>query len=158
MAELAPWSELRDGISCPFDLPRTTIGEHMIVVRQLSISSLYLAKEQTYRGACVLIFDPRHVTRIDELSAQEWATFAADLKAAEAAVFRSMKPDHINVESLGSVVPHLHWHIIPRYRSDPRWGGPIWTTRKDEMPRTELSDSEYAALKASIDEALANAA
>jgi diadenosine tetraphosphate (Ap4A) HIT family hydrolase len=53
-----------------------------------------------------------------------------DLAQAEAAIHASVTPDHINVESLGSTVPHLHWNIIPRYRSDPRWGRPIWTTDK----------------------------
>jgi diadenosine tetraphosphate (Ap4A) HIT family hydrolase len=54
------------------------------------------------------------------------------------------QPDHINVESLGNVVPHLHWHIIPRYVDDPRWGMPIWTTPLSAMPdaRLETSDRE----------------
>ena len=47
-----------------------------------------------------------------------------------------MKPDHINVESLGNVVPHLHWHIIPRYVGDPMWGAPVWQVPLDSMPDT----------------------
>ena len=27
---------------------------------------------------------------------------------------------------LGNVVPHLHWHVIPRFRGDPRFPNPIW--------------------------------
>ena len=49
-----------------------------------------------------------------------------------------MRPDHVNVESLGNVVPHLHWHIIPRYVGDARWGMPIWTTRSSAMPDHRL--------------------
>jgi diadenosine tetraphosphate (Ap4A) HIT family hydrolase len=36
-------------------------------------------------------------------------------------------PDHMNVESLGNVMPHLHWHIFPRCKNDGRWGAPDLT-------------------------------
>ena len=52
----------------------------------------------------------------------------------------------VNIASIGQVVPHLHWHIIPRYKDDPRWGGPIWTTNPDEMRIVHLKDAEYEAL------------
>jgi hypothetical protein len=33
--------------------------------------------------------------------------------ATERALRRIMQPDKINLASLGNVVPHLHWHVIP---------------------------------------------
>ena len=110
----------------------------------MSVSSLYLAKNQTYRGQCTLIFDLRHAARPDQLSADEWSAFCADLYAAQRAVVTVTHPDHVNVESLGNVVPHLHWHIIPRYVGDRRWGMPIWTTPLSAMPdiRLEARDRE----------------
>lgn len=36
-------------------------------------------------------------------------------------------PDKINLESLGNMVPHLHWHVVPRFRTDALWPRPIWT-------------------------------
>lgn len=59
-------------------------------------------------------------------------------------------PDHINVESIGSQVHHLHWQVIPRYREDPRWGGPFWTTTLEEFPHMELADDERKELISSI--------
>ena len=47
------------------------------LVGQLSVSSLYLTKNQTYRGQCQLIFDSRHVARVDQLSRPEWTSLAA---------------------------------------------------------------------------------
>jgi len=35
-------------------------------------------------------------------------------------------PDKINLASLGNLVPHLHWHIIPRYFKDKHFPNPIW--------------------------------
>ncbi|HVQ12429.1 MAG TPA: SAM-dependent methyltransferase, partial [Vicinamibacterales bacterium] len=104
---------------------------------------------------CQLIFDSRHVARIDELSRPEWNSFAGDLFTAQQAVSRVVKPDHINVESLGNVVPHLHWHIIPRYVGDPMWGAPVWRVPLDSMPDHRLPDDERATLLAQLQKALA---
>jgi diadenosine tetraphosphate (Ap4A) HIT family hydrolase len=59
---------------------------------------------------------------------------------------RTVQPDHVNLESLGNVVPHLHWHIVPRYRSDPRWGAPIWLTSLADMVEVRLQPAERSAL------------
>ena len=135
-----------DPTNCPLCAPRPTSNEHWDLVVRLSVSSLYLAASQTYRGHCQLIFDVRHVARIDQLSPQEWRAMSDDLFRAESAIVRVAKPDHVNVESLGNVVPHLHWHIVPRYRDDPRWGQPIWTTPLSEMIERRLPHDERVAL------------
>ncbi len=146
MGVLPSWDELSAGRGCPLCAPRPEQSEFHDLVRKLSVSSLYLVKEQAYRGTCGLVFDPRHVTRLDQLTQKEWAAFSQDLARAEAAVHAAVQPDHINVESLGMTVPHLHWHIIPRYRSDPRWGGPIWTTERSEMLSVRLNEAERQKL------------
>lgn len=63
-------------------------------------------------------------------------------------------PDHMNIESLGNVVAHLHWHIIPRYRTDPRWGQPIWATPLESMIDTRLPAAERDALVLDLRRAL----
>jgi diadenosine tetraphosphate (Ap4A) HIT family hydrolase len=107
-------------------------------------------KSDVSGGQCLLILDLRHATRPDQLSAAEWASFCADLHRAETAVVRAVRPDHINIVSLGNVVPHLHWHIIPRYRADPRWGGPIWP----EDAQHRLTPAEEEALIVTLKEML----
>jgi diadenosine tetraphosphate (Ap4A) HIT family hydrolase len=32
----------------------------------------------------------------------------------------------INSELLGNQVPHIHWHVIPRLKSDPAPLSPVW--------------------------------
>jgi diadenosine tetraphosphate (Ap4A) HIT family hydrolase len=136
--------------SCPLDAPRPDSNEHWDLVARLSVSSLYLAKNQCYRGHCQLVFDPRHAARPDELSAAEWAEYCADLYRAQAAIVRAVRPDHINIESLGNVVPHLHWHIIPRCRGDPRRGRPIWLDDARDMPDVRLAAADREELIAAI--------
>ena len=148
------WQALVNGAGCPMDAPRPQSNDFWDLVLPLSVSSLYLARNQTYRGQCSLIFDLRHAARPDQLTAAEWAAFCADLFAAQNAVVSVTRPDHINVESLGNVVPHLHWHIIPRYVGDPRWGMPIWTTPLSAMPDTRLEADDYEALLEEVRDAV----
>jgi diadenosine tetraphosphate (Ap4A) HIT family hydrolase len=43
-------------------------------------------------------------------------------------------PDKINLASLGNVTPHLHWHVIPRYRDDPHFPNPVWGQKLRSTP------------------------
>jgi diadenosine tetraphosphate (Ap4A) HIT family hydrolase len=105
---------------------------------------------QTYRGYAVLIFDPRHATCPSDLSPEEWASLCNDLYLAQGAIERVTNPDHMNVAALGNQIAHLHWHIIPRYENDSRWGGPIWTTTEEEMEFVRLTDTEHQNLVEAI--------
>ena len=71
------------------------------------------------------------------------------------AVMDVVKADHINIESLGNVVPHLHWHIVPRYQGDARWGSPIWTSSLGDMVDTRLPGEERNSLLRELRAALA---
>jgi diadenosine tetraphosphate (Ap4A) HIT family hydrolase len=42
------------------------------------------------------------------------------------ALARAFDPRKLNCESLGNGTPHLHWHLIPRYATDPHPRGPVW--------------------------------
>jgi len=128
------------------DAPRAEANEYWNLVAPLSISTLYLATNQTYRGHCQLMFDGRHACRSDQLTRDEWRAFSDDLFSAQQAILQVTRPDHLNVELLGNVVPHLHWHIVPRYFTDPRWGMPIWATPLSAMPDTRLEDDDRAGL------------
>jgi ATP adenylyltransferase len=148
------WQQLIDGTTCPFCHPRPDSNEYWLLVQQLSAGTLYLDRNQTYRGKSLLIFDRRHVTGLEKLSTDEFLEFTSDLRVAAHAVASFCAPDLMNYASLGNVIPHLHWHIIPRYGNDPRWGKPIYTTSEGEVPETLLRAQEYEQLTDSLRNAL----
>jgi diadenosine tetraphosphate (Ap4A) HIT family hydrolase len=86
-----------------------------------------------------LSFAPWHATSLESLSEEEFRSFFLDLRAASRAIREAMKPDHMNYELLGNSNPHLHWHIVPRYKTDPRWGQPIW----EGWPRGEFNVNRH---------------
>jgi len=88
---LASWFDLQSGHSCPLCAPRPRINEFVYFCDQLSVSTLYLSRDQTYRGTCAMVYDPAHVTpRPSELSPAEWQRFTSDARVAE--LLRSQKP------------------------------------------------------------------
>lgn len=148
------WERRRRGSDCPLCARRADFDRNVYRVRRLTSCTLYLARDQRYRGACRAIYDPRHVNRIDELSAAEWQQLAQDLWLAQRAIVRTVRAEHVNLASLGNEVPHLHWHLIPRYRDDGRWGKPIWRSDPTaETPRL-LAEAQYAALATALNAAM----
>ena len=73
------WTERVEGLNCRFDQPRAELAKDLHFVEQLSASTLYLERNQSYRGYCVLIYDRGHVARIDQLTRNEWLEVAGDL-------------------------------------------------------------------------------
>jgi len=52
-----------------------------------------------------------------------------------------MQPTKINLASLGNVVPHLHWHVIPRWADDTHFPDPIWApARRADAPMRQQPD------------------
>jgi diadenosine tetraphosphate (Ap4A) HIT family hydrolase len=43
------------------------------------------------------------------------------------------------VASLGNVVPHLHWHVIPRYADDAHFPAPVWAQAVRETDAAVLA-------------------
>jgi diadenosine tetraphosphate (Ap4A) HIT family hydrolase len=140
--------------ACPLCLPRPEDSPNWLKVAALGVSTLYLDRNQTYRGHCQLVFDPRHVEGLESLEAGEHDAMMRDLRRAARAIVSTVRPDRMNYVSLGNVVPHLHWHLVPRYRSDPRWGSPIYTTDVNEMRVTRIEEQELRALAATLSRCL----
>ncbi len=142
--------------ACPLCAPRPDDSPHWLKVARLEVSTLYLDRNQTYRGHCQLVFDPGHVEGLEQLEPAACAAMSRDLARAARAIAGTVRPDRMNYCSLGNVVPHLHWHLVPRYRTDPRWGSPIYTTDLADMRVTRLDEAELrqlgATLRASLEE------
>lgn len=37
-----------------------------------------------------------------------------------------LQPDKVNLAQFGNMVPHLHWHVIPRWAGDSHFPDAIW--------------------------------
>jgi diadenosine tetraphosphate (Ap4A) HIT family hydrolase len=90
-----------------------------------------LVNDADYPGFCRVILG-RHIKEMTDLQEGERSRMMRVVFAVEAAVREMLQPDKINLASLGNVVPHLHWHVIPRFEDDRHFPNPIWGEAKRE--------------------------
>jgi diadenosine tetraphosphate (Ap4A) HIT family hydrolase len=96
----------------------------------------------------------RHAREMGDLGEGERNGRIAVVFAFEAAVRETMQAHKMNLASLGNAVPHVHWHVIPRFEDDRHYPGPIWAVPKREgrMPPERVKRAE--ALAAALTERL----
>jgi diadenosine tetraphosphate (Ap4A) HIT family hydrolase len=112
------------------------------VVADMKVSTLYITKDQTYHGRCILALK-EHKTEVCQLKAAETAAFGRDMAKASRAIYEAFKPDKINYAAFGDTYPHLHFHLVPKYKGGKSWGVPFDLSLKKEA---ELPVSELAVL------------
>ncbi len=87
--------------------------------------------DAAYPGFCRVVMN-RHVKEMTDLDASERSQLMVVVFAVEAAVREVVQPDKINLASFGNVVPHLHWHVIPRFVDDKHFPNAIWGEARRE--------------------------
>lgn len=87
-----------------------------------------LVGDADYPGFCRVILNA-HQKEMTDLSAADRARLIKVVFAVECALRELLVPDKINLASFGNVVPHLHWHVIPRFADDPHFPNSVWSTR-----------------------------
>lgn len=98
--------------------------------------------EPDYPGFCRVILK-RHARELTDLEEGERDALMSVVFAVEEAVRETMQPDKMNVASLGNMTPHVHWHVVPRYRDDRHFPRPIWAApqRERAVPEERLQRS-----------------
>lgn len=87
------------------------------------------ATGEAFSGFCRVIWQ-QHVAEMSDLAGSDARHVMNVVLATERALRRTVQPDKINLASLGNVVPHLHWHVIPRWKDDSHFPAPIWAAAK----------------------------
>ena len=98
-----------------------------------------LVDDAAYPGFCRVIWHA-HVKEMSDLNPTAQNRLMRTVFAVESALRETLKPDKINLASLGNMVPHLHWHVIPRFKHDPHFPHPIWgVAMRDNPPQHDNS-------------------
>lgn len=121
------------------ELCATTGGE---VLWQSSLCRVVRVADPHYPGFCRVILNA-HVREMTDLDAGQRRQLMDVVFAVESVVRELFKPDKINLASFGNVVPHLHWHVIPRWRDDRHFPEPIWgrLQRERQPERPPVDDA-----------------
>ena len=98
---------------------------------------IILVNDPDLPGFCRVIWN-HHVAEMTDLSYGEREHLMALVFAVEEAIRHVMHPDKVNIAALGNMVPHIHWHVIPRFRDDAFYPGSAWSKRVQETPEAIL--------------------
>jgi diadenosine tetraphosphate (Ap4A) HIT family hydrolase len=96
------------------------------ILWQDELCRLVLVADADYPGFCRVVWK-RHVAEMTDLDAAERRHMMSVVFAAETALRATARPDKVNLASLGNMVPHLHWHVIPRWRDDRHFPDSVWS-------------------------------
>ena len=106
---------------------------------ELPHSYVILNRDQFFPGY-TLLFTKSHATELFHLDRDVRTALMEELTLVAGALYTIYTPDKINYELLGNMVPHIHWHIVPRFALEPLWPRPIWAEPHEDLL---LSPDEY---------------
>ncbi len=140
------YSDPKDCLYCTNNETQKSL---MIEICHLRVSRVFLFKEQTYHGRCLVAYD-KHVNDLNELSDEERNNFMADVAQTTRAMQKVFNPEKINYGAFSDTLCHLHFHLVPKYVGGPDYPG-LFRMNPQEV---YLSDQEYQEMIEKIKEVL----
>ncbi|CAG2148720.1 hypothetical protein LMG31506_03866 [Cupriavidus yeoncheonensis] len=102
-----------------------------------------LVEHDRFPGFCRIVWND-HAAELTDLDDGDQAWLMRLVARVERVVREVMTPDKVNLAAFGNMVPHLHWHIIPRYRWDTHFPEAIWAAPQ------RAADAAHAARVAEL--------
>lgn len=98
-------------------------------VKELETGYVVFGDYQFYNGY-TLFLCKIHTDELHNLDYNYRDKFLHEMAVVAEAVYKAFKPNKINYELLGNTDRHLHWHIFPRYNTDPLPNTATWVVDK----------------------------
>ena len=126
------------------------------VLHQGAQFRVVLVDDDNYPGFCRVIWRD-HVKEVTDLSELDRMLLMDVLWQVEHVVREVMQPEKVNLASFGNMVPHLHWHVIPRYTDDTHFPQPVWgQPQRVPLPSSlQVRRERLEALRAKMHQRLA---
>lgn len=120
------WDDRVSGTHCEMcSSARSDDDEYGIRIYASEFTDAVLQRANIQRGYTLVIWRGRHVNEPYELTEDEASNYWHDVLKVARALAAYYQPIKMNYETLGNTVPHLHTHLLPRYKEDPRPGRPF---------------------------------
>lgn len=126
---------------CPLCAPT---GEEVLYLSDLY--RIISVNDPAWPGFCRVILNS-HAAEVTDLSIEDRTALMKAVYETELVLRELMKPDKINLASLGNVVPHVHWHVIPRWNDDSHFPEPIWGNQQREWAKKPVIDNREIAAR-----------
>lgn len=134
-----------DPKDCLYCTQNKTLHDLMLPIADLCVSKVFLFREQSYRGRCLVAYNG-HVNDLNELSDEQRNAFMADVVQVTRAMQKVFNPEKINYGAYADKLSHLHFHLVPKYKDGPDYGG----TFQMNPQKVYLSEQEYKEMTDAI--------
>ena len=124
--------------NCAYCMEGKLVDAFGIKICDLSVSMLYLFKEQSHPGRVIVAYKD-HVSEMVELTPQERAAYLEDINRVAVALHKVFHPKKVNYGAYGDTGHHLHFHLVPKYEGEFEYGGTFVMDPK----RVYLTEAEY---------------
>ena len=135
--------------NCAYCMEGELVEKFGIKICDLSVSMLYLFKEQSHPGRVIVAYKD-HVSEMVELTPEERAAYIEDVNRVAVALHKAFHPKKVNYGAYGDGGCHLHFHLVPKYKDEFEWGTPFAMNPGKKY----LTDAEYGEMIAKIKAAL----
>lgn len=110
-------------------------------------------EETPFAGLCRVVWNT-HVRELTDLGEADRTLVFNVVSVVEEGLRRLLAPDKMNLASFGTQVPHLHWHVIPRFADDSHYPEAIWAPAVRAEPNRSPPPNFAADLSAFLEERL----
>ncbi|MGE4485116.1 MAG: HIT family protein [Oscillospiraceae bacterium] len=107
--------------TCMYCAQDERLHKLMVPVCSLTHTNVYLYREVTFPGRCVVVLK-NHIQKLTQLSPAERQGVWDNVGLVAETVTALYSPDKLNYLILGDCCPHLHVHVVPKYTGTPQWG------------------------------------
>jgi diadenosine tetraphosphate (Ap4A) HIT family hydrolase len=121
-------------------------GRNKHFVAELETGYVVMADHQFFRGYTLFICK-KCVPSLYSLDFDFADLYLKEMRKVATHMWVAFSPKTINIELLGNKYPHLHWHLIPRYKEDPLPESPIWEIDKSIWRSDKCKLNKYQLLK-----------
>ena len=109
-------------------------------ILSLQNSTVYFFRDQKNPGRCVVACRG-HYRELYEIPDRERAAYLEEVCLVARAIANLYQPDKVNYAIYGDLVPHVHFHVVPKYAGGVSWGKPF----SDALPKIILDERETAS-------------
>jgi diadenosine tetraphosphate (Ap4A) HIT family hydrolase len=105
------------------------------------LTKAYVFEDQFFAGWTVLVLK-EHVSELFELSKDGRGMLMEEVNYVAQTLAQVFDAKKMNYELLGNQVPHIHWHLIPRLKTDSDPLKPVWCVPHQpiQLPTDQLAE------------------